>query len=288
MSSLRIPESEWRFSQDRVPDSELVPCLLWEFLRESQTVSRLVSEWAKIFAAGEKNLDQRPLRSRMEALKVRLNAPIRLSDFINHAVLTRGFNRGIDLPWQHLAADAKKNLILTSTANPPVFVGYDLHASLLEQALRRKDDGTALLQAKAMMPGWDNGKQLTLLVIDWGRYDDASIRAALQSLANDLKRPEGIEPQVQKASGLGRRTEWRGKLNDLGAARLSARYSAVQLRTDMPVAFREFASKLSDRGPTALEKKLAAARRRFEASFHKLLPFEKQAPRCLAASRFTK
>jgi hypothetical protein len=43
-----LTEHDWNFS--RVPDSELIPCLLWEILRESPTARQLGQAWAEFNA----------------------------------------------------------------------------------------------------------------------------------------------------------------------------------------------------------------------------------------------
>lgn len=287
-----MADAEWRFTKDCVPDDELVACLLWEFLRESQTSRQLAQDWSEWFARGKtdnSDMEQTVLRGRTNKIKPSLNNPLRFDDFISMVVVQCfGFKKLIDSPWQRLSTAGRKYIVQRCNVNPPVFVGTDLHLTMLNEAMRSKEpnEGEALVKAKAMMQDLNPGQELMLLVVDWARYDNASIKKEFLKLIKELPRPDGIRPQVRKASGLGRLSEWRGKLSDLGISRLS-RYQARQLKREMPNVYELLASTLSDAGPTAVERKMASARRRFKASFHEILTFEKKAPLCLVNSRFS-
>lgn len=286
-----LRDSEVIFSKERVPNRELFACLLWEFFRESKTVHELASDWKKLFKSGEQFPDQSSLWQRTSEIKPAINHPLRVEDYVSMVVVQCfGFHDGIKTPWQDLPAATKQKLIENSAANPPVFIGYDLHASAFHSALSDKERTSEdfLVKATAMMPGHEQGKELVLLVVDWARYDDNAIKDGVASLFKNLTRPSGIKPQVRKGSGLGNPNEWRGKLNDLGATRAFAHHAASELKWKHLNIYDFFAAKLTDKGPTAVAKKLAAARRRFEVSFPNVLPFEKTSPVCLSCSRFTK
>lgn len=289
-----ITEEEWRFTPDRLTDNELVPCLIWEFLRESQTVRSLVAEWADQFKLGKDAPDQAPLSARTQKLKVVINYPIRFDNMVSCIVSGAfGLNKLFEQPWQSLNPVFRQQVIGWGRINPAAFIGYDLHAGLLCQALLEKkaaNPAPAVIPARAMIPILRKGCEAVVLVIDWAHYDDNEIAAAFDNLQAELvKRPDRIDRQVRKGSGLQRLAEWRAKLNDLGLARLSARYQARQLKQVLPEAYNFIAATLSDEGPTAVEKKLAAARRRFRNSFREILPFEKRDPLCFAQSvRFSR
>jgi hypothetical protein len=289
-----MSEDEWRFTQDRLTDNELVPCLIWEFLRESQTVGSLVAEWAEQFRLGKDAPDQAPLSAKTQKLKVVINYPILLDDMVFCIVAGAfGLNKLFEQPWRSLAPAFREKVIGWGAINPAAFIGYDLHAGFLQQTLREKqaaDPDAVRMPARAMIPIPREGCEAVVLVIDWAHYDDNEIAAAFEKLHADLmKRPEKIIPQVRKGCGLQRSAEWRSKLSALGLARLSARYQATQLKRVLPEAYDFIAATLSDKGPTAVEKKLAAARRRFRNSFREVLPFEKRDPLCFAQSvRFSR
>mgnify|MGYP003394133637 CR=1 FL=1 len=63
-----ISDADWWFSKDRVPDEELIPCLIWEFLSESQTVRQLVHDWQTWFERGEDPLLDRQVAERRVAM----------------------------------------------------------------------------------------------------------------------------------------------------------------------------------------------------------------------------
>jgi len=67
-------EEDWNFSKERMPDDELVPCLLWEFIRESKTAQQLAQDWTRLGTTGETEPDQNKLNERMRALKFNLKS----------------------------------------------------------------------------------------------------------------------------------------------------------------------------------------------------------------------
>jgi|GEM_PF-2562489 len=285
-----LTENDWNFPKGRVPDEELIPCLLWEFLRESVTVRDIARDWAAWIALGKAAPDQTPLSLRTQQIRPVINAPF--TDTFIHSVCAQcfGFAKWFDQPWQSLSEKTRRNLTDSNRTNPALFVGYGLHATGFVQAMREKraESSDPLVQARAMLPESFGDQEAVLLVIDWGRYDDAKIRAEFSTLVDALPRPEGIKPTVQSGSGLQNPNEWRGKLNSLGMARIYARYDATQLSATHPSVYRAVAKGLSDDGPVSVAKKLRAARKRFEESFATLLPFESKPPLCITSSRLTR
>lgn len=287
----KLQEEDWLFTEDLVPDDELIVCLLWEYLRESQTVRELALDW---FAWSEKgqtdssDQEQTALWGRMKNVIVKLNSPLQYDDFICR-VLVQGFGlrKLLDCPWQQLDPTARKSIINNCAANPAAFIGYDFpHLKALNNTIDTKRNKGPVNLAKAMLGDLHPGQELMLVVVDW-RYDESAIKDGIKRLADDLHRPEGIELEFRKASGLGRASEWRGKLNDLGVARLS-RYHARQLELVESRAYKFLITNLSHVDPTAVEKKMSSSRRRFKASFRKILPFERRVPHCLSIPRFTR
>lgn len=283
-------ESEVIFSKGRVPDNELFACLLWEFFRESKIIRQLALDWRVFFKSGDPNQDQSALWRRMSEIKPTINHPLRIEEFAVMVVIQCfGLHERMDVPWQKLPSITKQKLIDGCQANPPVFVGYDLHAAAFQTAfsIKRRGEDAVMIKAAAMMPDKQPSKELVLLVVDWARYDNNAIKEGLASVFKELSRPIGMKPQVRKGSGLGNPNEWRGKLNDLGATRAFARHAASELKWQHPKIYKFFAAKLTDKGPTSVAKKLAAARRRFVTSFKRVLSFEKGTPVCLTSTRFS-
>lgn len=287
-----LKDSDWLFTKAQVPDHELVHCLLWEYHRESATVRQLALDWFAWFSKGPtptSDQEQTALWARMKKLEVLVNSPLKIDNFLSQVVVQGfGLNQLLDCPWQQLNPDSRKAIIEGSTTNPPVYLGHVFpHLSILTESLKSRCNEDPFVLAKAMMPELAPGKEVLLVVVDWGLYDDNSVKDAFKHLGDNLDRPKGIKPQVRKASGLGRAAEWRGKLNDLGVARLS-RYHARQLKEVEPRAYEFLATTLSDVGPTAVENKMASSRRRFKTSFREILPFEHRIPHCLSIPRFTR
>jgi len=136
----RLRDSELMFGKERVPDRELFTCLLWEFFRESKTVHALASDWKKLFNSGEQFPDQSSLWRRTSEIKPTINHPLRVEAYVSIVVVQCfGFHEGIKTPWQDLPQITKRKLIEDSTANPPVFVGYGIHASMCHEALSAKN-----------------------------------------------------------------------------------------------------------------------------------------------------
>lgn len=276
------------FNQELIPHDELVLCVLWEFCRESPRIRTLAKEWQTLAPRAADWM--RPskaftcLQRQTRALLPEINAPVWPESVSFEVVQLRlCIGNQLSLPWQKLPADQRKQIVHACRACPPVYGGYGWYHVKRLKDLLRGTEGDTRQDARAVDP--ETQEELILLVINWKDYDDNYIRGALHRLAEQVHRPTGIKPLLRKGSGLGRASEWRGKLKDLSIARLS-RFHARQLLKEMPDVYSQVAEGLSDKGTTAVEKRMASARRRFELSFRKILPFETVVPICLATSRF--
>jgi len=301
----QLTEDDCNF--DRVPGRELVACLLWEYLLESQTAQELAQDWCAWVghAARGENDNQAELFARTKTLTFKLNHKLNMPEFLIRAVGPAwGFGRLTNVPWQELHPKTKQWLVEPcERVNEPVFIGREMHAAqLADDAKKRLNeefdkirDGDTLSMPPARAPlrfftvgpGWES----LCVVVDWGRYDNAAIRKAFHRLGDDIikTRPKGVKPQARTGSGLQRATELRGMLNELGLARLFGHYgSAVTLRTQNPRAYARIAKTLSDKGITAVQKKLDGATRRFLDRFHEILPFEGGSPLCVRSGRIAK
>jgi len=295
-----IAEEDWNFS--RVPDNELVPCLLWEFLRESPTARQLAEAWAAWsghMKRGEPD-NQSELWKMMEKLRFKVNAPLNLEAFKTILVGAWAFEKLWDIPWQKLSPGTKAKILYYCMAvNPPVFVSVgDLHVGMLHKAASKAfseacektpDGGTLTLPpARTILPYAPRGTAVEAfcVVVDWGRYDNEIIKDAFAELGAEIAktRPKGIIPQKQKGPGIGKGTELRGKLNSLGHARLRGFYKAAEtLRTQNRAAYNFVAKRLKDDGFTAVQKSLGDARRRFKSQFREILQTTER-PLCLGSS----
>ena len=152
---LPLTEEDWNFSAERVPDLELVPCLLFEFLRESATARQLeqdliekqraivpptaaefqdqwkrdnarlsgcdVNEDPPVPAANvalNKQLEQ------LHSLRFNINHKLDMTGFISEAVAP--YEKPEDLlktPWQKLLPQTKEILVRYCTrVNKPAFI----------------------------------------------------------------------------------------------------------------------------------------------------------------------
>lgn len=312
-----VPESrrpltieDYNFSAERVPDLELVSCLLFELLRESATAQHLTQSLTE-------KLEERGilgpgfgdgatgLLKQVESLRFCINHPLNMLGFISCAVTpipAWDFIGLLNNPWQKLRSDVKQLLTQHCTeVNKAAYISdCDSHTDQLANAMAesviedsladRNAPATAKAIASLDIKGSYKGRKIFGVVVDYALYDDNAIRAELDLVKEEIikNRPKDTQPQMRKESGLGRNAEWRGMLNSLGLARLSAHYTAQELRTKLPTVYDQIAEPLTDKGTTAVQKKLDSARRRFVARFHEILLFEKDPPLCLRPSRTAK
>ena len=289
------------FPADRVLDRELVPCLLYELLRESVTARNLERDFVENLKTATANeLDK--LFARQVEIRFSINHKLDIPQFVSHIFEPR-YRRAktlATLPWQKLHPKIKNYLSEPCTRiNEAAFISNNyFHTEKLAKVSREHPEiydlnATSVPPSRAMLDAdtWAEGCMAFCVVADFARYDDNAIRAVIATdLADEIinSRPRGLKPQVRKESGQGRIAEWRGILNSLGLARLSARFTAQELRTKMPKIYKQIAKPLADKGTTAVQKKLNGARHRFVVRFHEILPFEKHQPLCLQPSRSSK
>jgi len=295
-----LSRTEWDFSG--VPDNELVPCLLFEYLRESATAQRLSNALLPL-AHPTKGWhdDARVLLEQVEQMRISINHPLNTPHFINMAIIpivAWNIHEQLKSPWQQLSPKPKLYLTQSCTEVDAAayFADSDVYTDQLANAMREAviedihadKDAPAILKAMAdvNLKGSYPGRKVFGIVADFARYDDNGIRAAMALRTEEIirSRPAGIKPQFRRESGRGRNAEWRGVLNSLGMARLSVRYKAHVLRAKLPDAYAQITDSLADKGTTAAQKKLDGARNRFLNRFHKILPFEKLPPLCLNQS----
>lgn len=308
----RPTEHDWNFSADRVPPGELIPCLLWEFLRESATAQKLAQDWRAWSGhrARGKEDNQAELSARLEKLTFVLNHKLNIREFLSRARFVWTHGELANGPWQELHHKTKEWLREPcDRVNEPVFIGLEMHVGELAAvaATRFQEELARIPSVKGPLSVDEANKMPPLkiprararlnhftppgsvyealcVMVDWGRYDDNAIRASFHKLTEEViaSRPKTIEPQVEKKSGKGRLTQWRGMLNSLGVARLRGYYkSAGTLKTQNSAAYTQIAESLSDKGPSAVQKKLDAGVRRFLSRFNEVLPFEGRPPLCL-------
>lgn len=303
---LQLTEEDWNFA--RVPTNELVACLLWEFLRESQTAQKLVSDWCAWLGHTERGEqhNQAELFARMKALTVKINRNLYIPDFIQDAVLKiSACHKFANEPWQKLPEGAKLALREScDRVNKPVYIALALQADEMNCQVQRRseeiekntpDGGTlATVFARAPLQVFkrDTSAEAICIVVDWGRYNVQAIVKGFEVLAKRIieTRPQGVVPQCGK--GRGKKADeaaLRPQLKNLGLARLNTRYDGITaLEKHNPAAYRFIKTVLNKASPSqeAIEKLLSKAKTTFEKNFHEALPFEHAEPLCIARSRF--
>lgn len=287
-----LTEAEWLFDKDRVPDSELIACLLWEYLRESQTVAELAQEWREFHARGAKGSCSKLLERTMR-IQPELNFPFERHDFVARLVqIEFGLEGRFGVPWQQLPKGCRAEYARWASVAPAVFVTGPAYLRDFRSALAEFECADPLHPNRVVLRRNASkrivGQELVLLVINWPAYDDGQIRAALEEFAKSQRRPEDVQPAIKAGRGLGRTAELRGKLRSLGAARLQARYPVAQLKREVPTAYDHWVRKLADNGPTAVDKALRAARKAFENSFKGIFGAKEKTPLCLVHSRLAR
>lgn len=98
-----LTEADWNFSPDRVPDWELIPCLLWEYLRESATVRQLALDYSSTPARAEDRIWNK-LFKKQTAIRFRINHELDIPEFVDRAFNPqyRKARNPTRLPWQKL------------------------------------------------------------------------------------------------------------------------------------------------------------------------------------------
>ncbi len=301
MSKIPLTEEDWNFSEERVPDNELVPCLLWEYLRESQTARKYSQGWAKLRA--EKKDVRAALGPRLQQIVngITINHHLVLHDFvINILEDAWGRNPRTIIPWQKLLAQGKKRMAEPcNLVNPPVYIstGY-FHLDQLKESVdaavksseAKLPDGRRVgyPPARAMLKYLTRGPgcEAFCIVVDWGRYNKNAIKAAFKKLADDITKspPQGITPQSKKGQGRNKPRDWRAKLQRLGLARIRSYSNAVG---DLTEAQKELVRQRRRESPktrnsqhtdSEIWQSLWDAKKDFTDTFKEIMTFEKQPP----------
>ena len=295
-----LTEHDWNFAA--VPDNEVIACLLWEFFRESPTVSKLRQDCAAALTAGEGLSRHNPIFDKVNALRVVLDRPVR-TDFFTASAFFAGATLA-DVPWQKLPLSShdgdlatREKLLSLTAVNAPAFLGdcrygAELAAKAGEMARQRLlvEDRTGFYQADIPMRARlrleldrpDDEWEALLVVVDWGTYDNNAIRTGFADLAEQIikSRPKGIKPKVRREAGRGNPNEWRSKLVNLGLARLYAAHKTVGcLKRENKEAW-AYACQVRGVDKTKadthqINQRLGQAWRRTVESFRAILPFEK-------------
>ncbi len=310
MKAPLLTDEDWNFSPARVPNNELVACLLWEFLRESQTAQKLVQDWRAWrghTARGEKD-NQAELWARMKTFRLNPNHKLNIPDFIFNAVFKiSAWHELANVPWQTLPSGAKKALLEPcERVNDPVYIAlaeqvgemaHQVDKRWQDEVNNTTDGGTlSPVFARALLHLFkrDTCVEAICIVVDWGRYNDKAIKDGFTQLAEDIlnTRPKDQSPQYHKARGKkNEEAALRPKLKNLGLTRLSCGWGGISaLRRQNPQAYEFIKSLLTgdDKSQADVEKLVSKARKTFEKNFRLILPFENARPLCLSRSRFGK
>lgn len=288
-SNQLLDRRDWDFSADAVPKADLIPCLMWEFLRESSFARKLTDDRIVWQRGNSSDAGQHKIWKKLQGMEIKFNYPRNFSEFIMFFVWGDfGENASYLHPWQSLHPRWRERLTKCTQPFRAAFVGSETHLLWLQDALKNATKELCPVNDPARsLINHSPGREVITIVVNWGFHDNEAIRKSLEYLAKDIAntRPLGVVPKSTTGSGKQSSRELRGMLNSLGMTRIYSRYDPQQLRAVEESLYKSLVKSLTDKGPTNLTKKLNAAKKRFEERFRELLPFESERPLCLKESR---
>ncbi|MFM8470144.1 MAG: hypothetical protein ACKODH_09265 [Limisphaerales bacterium] len=111
-----------------------------------------------------------------------------------------------------------------------MWTGYGFEVHKLHEALRAGKLTTApgrVLEDASCFD--DKGRELVLVVIDWPGFNDTAIKQGLNKWWTEKEKPLRPAPPVKRGQGVRHRKGLNAMLEDLGFARLRARYTPKQV-----------------------------------------------------------
>jgi hypothetical protein len=271
-----MQDIEWNFSNDRVPDAEVIACCFWEYARESAFICDVRQRCLKNWQTGGPRDDQ--LHTDLQTLQsigypsevflrgffcteddVLPDAPRRLNEV---PPLTGSFPS----PWQKLSKEerAYRAHIRTDVESIPLVPfkrGVSLDAKDIvewvssqrrerdsaHQRVRRenskKSEEQLCREGRLLFPDirpslfWAGGSEVTVVQIHWASFTDDEIASYFRKWAK-ANRPQHISAPSGKGKKL---SDWRVALNRLGIMRALHMYTFADHR--FPKAFKEHGEK---------------------------------------------
>lgn len=311
-----MAREEWNFPPEHVPDAELVPCLLYEYMRESPVVQRIVD---KIHERERLRRDARLCdeascgeKSRAaDVLEEDIWSELQLIHMIGpyddggvRTVVEDGVFPQAGTPWQTLPAKQKASFALWTVrhdafhrtgglALSKIRSSWDKQALELK-ATRDKEDKELESRYGPFRKDWPkrenavprasvlsrDGTEDTVVRIDWRHFTNRQIRDAVE-LWIGRNRPGSIPEPT--ARGKQKACDMRAALNALGVVRVCSRHTLLETRFAVPEFWEQnVAENVYDgkkgRCMSFAEKEMRERRKLAEGTFLRLLPFERRCP----------
>lgn len=312
-SSARLREAEWDFSS--LPPVEVPFCLLWELARESAEVERHVSDWRSYrrevrawneqhgtrneegqlvvpngkgsHAPGER---QKLLMAAASKFVAKINFPFQ-RDALRNLIVGFAFTEGEISPWQLLKPEERKRRV-EQLCGDPSWLGYSGHPAVRTGSVF--DFGALAVAGKEgrwhRRPGFeleeascfdDLGREIVVLVIDWPGFNDTAIKQGLDKWWDEKGKPARPAPPVRRGIGIHHAQESCVMLDNLGYARLRARYTPKQLFENARAAWIKLMGpcEFEEKSAREFEGKLSERAERFWDWFPKAFPFDNEPPK---------
>ncbi len=312
-TSTRLRKEAWDFS--KLPPVEVPFCLLWELARESANVERHVSDWRDYWREarawneqhGTRNEEgqwvvpdgkgfdtsgarQKCLWAACSTLVPQINFPFQ-RNALRNLNARFGYSEREIPAWQLLKPDQHGKLLeeLCADAGWP---GYRGHPAV---KTGNGFDFGALAGAEKegrwhLRPGFvmhdascfdHEGREVVLLVIDWPGFNDTAIKQGLDKWWAEKEKPARPAPPVRRGRGVHHAQELRVMLDNLGFARLRARYTPKQIFESAREAWTTLMGPCEFEAKSAreFEGKLSERAERFWDWFPKTFPFDTEPPK---------
>lgn len=294
-----IPE-EWDFSPERVSKDELIPCLLYEYARESPTICELSRRVAKCPPREEPDNFDAKIWQKLRKIKTvfpyndyGLQLTIRDGDFPDY---TR--------PWQMLTREQKDTFSLWTVKRYRFLRSTEQALREIQEAVKKqkaeinaandREDKEMRAKYGPCRKDWPkrerlfvkptaithSGAEATVILIDWAAFTNRQIRDAAWQWIENNRPPDIPEP---KARGKQKAHDIRAALNALGIVRVCHRYTLCETKSKLPDFWEQSVRRFVFQGKSVpcwswAEKEMNQKRQLAGRTFLRLLPFETRVP----------
>jgi len=274
-----ITPEEWCFSPEKVSKDEIVPCLLYEYARESPLVRRVsdaVHEYTQMKIAVESitgpicaqtRLD--PTQNRiLDTMVMELAKITTVPPYDNHGLrmlLLLGDIPRDAPPWQRLSTDQKSKFAFFAVKESP-FKRLSMHAlpifqaniekiAMARKAIRAIEEKELCAKYGGNREAWpksqfsqddassvdDDGTETTAVCIDWGAFSDRQIRDGFSRWIRHNRPFVFPEP---KSRGKQKTRDMRAALSALGVVRVCSRFTLCETKNKLPDFYEQMLSPL--------------------------------------------
>jgi len=296
----KLISEEWDFSPDRVSKDELIPCLLYEYARESPTICELSQRVAQC-APGEEP-DNFDAEIWQELRKIKTVSPY--NGYGLQSIIRQGDFPDYTRPWQILTREQKDTFNLWTVKRhrflrPTAHVVREIQASIDKQkaeinAANDREDQKMRAKYGPYRKDWPKremlyakpsaiihtGAETTVILIDWAAFTNRQIRDAAWLWIKHNRPPDTPEPT---ARGKQKAHDIRASLNALGIVRVCRRYTLCETKFKLPDFWKQRVHRFVFESKNALcwswaEKEMNQKRHLASRTFLRLLQFETRVP----------